>query len=107
MRPPQVWDLKDLGLQAAQRVLGAADPLHLLTEISQNFPGLAESLSKSAVEPELRAEAAVNARIIQVPLSTFSTSLEQRSSLDSLDTSVQNMNTAIYEPWAFLICHQN
>ena len=63
----QVWDLKDLGLQAAQRILGAADPLRLLTEISQNFPGLAESLSKSAVDPELRAEAVLNSRAIQVP----------------------------------------
>lgn len=45
----QVWDLKDLGLQAAQRVVQAADPLALLTEISQNFPALVSSLSREKV----------------------------------------------------------
>ena len=63
---PQVWDLKDLGLQAAQRISRAADPLRLLTEVSQNFPALTESLSKSAVDAELRAEAQNNSRILQV-----------------------------------------
>lgn len=68
-----MWDLKDLGLQAAQRILGAADPLRLLTEISQNFPGFAESLSKSAVDDGLRAEVTANARVIQVGLRQFET----------------------------------
>ena len=51
---PQVWDLKDLGLAAAQRVASASDPLRLLREVSQNFPALVESLSRAAVTPELR-----------------------------------------------------
>jgi len=61
-----VWDLKDLGLQAAQRIAKAADPLRLLTEISQNFPTLAESLSKLRVDDALRIEVDGNSRMIQV-----------------------------------------
>lgn len=33
----QVWDLKDLGLQAVQRVSSSSDPLRLLMEVSQVF----------------------------------------------------------------------
>ena len=50
----KVWDLKDLGLQAAQRVVSASDPLHLLGEVAQNFPLLVEALSKRSVNEELR-----------------------------------------------------
>jgi len=42
----QVWELKDIGLQAAHRVIQAADPLRLLTDISQNFPSLVSSISR-------------------------------------------------------------
>lgn len=55
--PLKIWDLKDLGLQAVQRVTKAADPLHLLTELSQNFPSLVENLSKGKVDAELRRAA--------------------------------------------------
>jgi len=45
----QVWDLKDVGLQATQRISQAADPLRLLADISQNFPSLVSSLSRQKV----------------------------------------------------------
>jgi UDP-glucose:glycoprotein glucosyltransferase len=51
----QVWDLKDLGLQATQRIAAASDPLHLMQEISQNFPLLVEALSRTSVNPALRS----------------------------------------------------
>jgi len=41
-----VWDMKDLGFQASQRILSAPDPLRMLREISQNFPLYARSLSR-------------------------------------------------------------
>ena len=41
----QVWDLKDLGIQASQRIAQASDPLQSLADISQNFPNLASVLS--------------------------------------------------------------
>ena len=52
----QVWNMKDLGLQAAQRIAAALDPLHALGEVAQNFPNLAAPLSRVAVAAPLRAE---------------------------------------------------
>ena len=49
-----VWDLKDLGLQATQRVISASDPLHLLGEVAQNFPLLVEALWKARVNSSVR-----------------------------------------------------
>lgn len=54
----KVWDLKDLGLQATQRIAAASDPLHLLREVSQNFPMLVEAMSRARVDDSLRAAAA-------------------------------------------------
>ncbi|KAJ9516758.1 hypothetical protein QJQ45_027182 [Haematococcus lacustris] len=56
----KVWDLKDMGLQATQRIMQAADPLALLTELSQNFPSLVSSLSRQKVNESLRAAVAHN-----------------------------------------------
>ena len=58
----QVWDLKDLGLQASQRIAQASDPLRLLTHVSQNFPTLAASLSRLPVNASLAAEVRANQR---------------------------------------------
>lgn len=60
----QVWDLKDLGLQAAQRICSASDPLRSLSDISQNFPNLAAVLSRTAVSKELRAELRRNQAVL-------------------------------------------
>jgi hypothetical protein len=45
---------RELGLQAAQRIAAAADPLRALVEVSQNLPLLAGALSRAAVGPGLR-----------------------------------------------------
>ena len=60
----QVWEVKDLGLQATQRINAASDPLAALTRTAQNFPNLANALSRVAVSPGLRSEAAANAKIV-------------------------------------------
>ncbi|KAK9811403.1 hypothetical protein WJX72_003341 [[Myrmecia] bisecta] len=60
----KVWDLKDLGLQATQRIAQAGDPLHLLTEISQNFPSMAASLSQTLVNSSVRAEVTTQQQVI-------------------------------------------
>jgi UDP-glucose:glycoprotein glucosyltransferase len=54
-----VKDLKDLGLQAAQRAVNSSDPLHVLGEIAQNFPLLVDSLSKGNVIMDIRNDAAL------------------------------------------------
>jgi len=59
-----VWDLKDLGLQATQRIAQASDPLKSLADISQNFPNLASVLSRSKVDDTLRAEIQHNQKVI-------------------------------------------
>lgn len=64
----QVWDLKDLGLQAAQRVLSASDPLRSLMEMAQNFPAHAGPLSRQDVRVDLRMELASNRRVMQVEI---------------------------------------
>ena len=52
----KVWDMTDLGLQATQRIMAAADPLLKLREISQNFPVFAKQLSRVSVDAALREE---------------------------------------------------
>jgi UDP-glucose:glycoprotein glucosyltransferase len=42
----KVWDMTDLGLQATQRVMAAADPLAKLREIAQNFPAYAKQVRR-------------------------------------------------------------
>lgn len=60
----KVWEMKDLGLQASQRILQAADPLSLMVEISQNFPVLASSLSRLHVDPDLRERVTNNQKVV-------------------------------------------
>jgi hypothetical protein len=48
--------MRDLGLQAAQRIRAASDPLRALGEAAQAFPNLAAPLSRVAVPEPLRGE---------------------------------------------------
>lgn len=71
----KLWDIKDVGLQAAARLQAAQDPLSLLTELSQNFPSAAPGLSRQRLdrklEPKLRKAADSNGGIVppsQAPL---------------------------------------
>ena len=60
----QVWDLKDLGLQASQRITSASShPLRILQDVAQNFPTLAPSLSRVRVPIALADEVAANGAI--------------------------------------------
>jgi len=43
---PKVWNMKNLGFQASQRILTAADPLVLMRDMSQNFPMYASALTR-------------------------------------------------------------
>ncbi|KAF5843740.1 hypothetical protein DUNSADRAFT_8256 [Dunaliella salina] len=60
----KVWELKDIGLQATQRITQAADPLRLLADISQNFPSLVSSLSRQKVNSTLRSAVAKTQQFI-------------------------------------------
>lgn len=60
----KVWMLKDVGLQAAQRVLRSPDPLKALVEVSQNFLSQVSSLSKQKVEGSLRSAVSSNQQVL-------------------------------------------
>ncbi|GLI71786.1 hypothetical protein VaNZ11_017131 [Volvox africanus] len=60
----KVWDLRDVGLQATQRILGSSDPLALLTELSQNFPGIVSSLSRQSVSSSLKSAVTHNQQFV-------------------------------------------
>ena len=51
-----MWDVKDLGLKATQRIVKAKNPLRLLADISQNFPLRAVPLAKVKLDKRVRAE---------------------------------------------------
>eukprot|EP01116_Phalansterium_solitarium_P000089 TRINITY_DN10057_c0_g1_i1.p1 TRINITY_DN10057_c0_g1~~TRINITY_DN10057_c0_g1_i1.p1 ORF type:complete len:1540 (+),score=753.29 TRINITY_DN10057_c0_g1_i1:74-4693(+) len=59
----KVWNIKDLGFLAAQRVAGSSHPLRLMREISQNFPLLATSLAKLKLNETLKADIIQNPAI--------------------------------------------
>lgn len=58
----KVWQLQDLSLQAAQKVVSAdpKDALKILQDISQNFPSMARSLVKTSVDENMKREISKN-----------------------------------------------
>lgn len=58
--PLKLWDIKDLGLQATQRISLSDDPLRALVELSQNFPSLANSLSRMKLNSTIVNEVTKN-----------------------------------------------
>ena len=59
-----VWELKDLGHQTAQRIVQASDPLHSMQEINQNFPNLVSSLSRMKINQSIKDEIITNQRMV-------------------------------------------
>ena len=62
MAPLKVWQLQDLSLQAAARIMNspAENRLKVLADISQNFPSYARTLSKASVPKDLKVEVKKN-----------------------------------------------
>ena len=52
----KVWALKDLGVQASQRILQAEEPLRLIRDLSHNLPALVNSISRMRVNATIREE---------------------------------------------------
>ncbi|PIN18202.1 UDP-glucose:glycoprotein glucosyltransferase [Handroanthus impetiginosus] len=59
-----VWELKDLGHQTAQRIVHASDPLQSMLEINQNFPSVVSSLSRMKINDSIKDEIIANQRMI-------------------------------------------
>ncbi|XP_078118090.1 UDP-glucose:glycoprotein glucosyltransferase 2 isoform X1 [Sander vitreus] len=62
MVPLKVWEMQDLSVQAAARIMSVPkfDALKLLQDLSQNFPSKARSLTRVAVKQEMRKEIVEN-----------------------------------------------
>ncbi|KAF8672264.1 hypothetical protein HU200_049461 [Digitaria exilis] len=60
----EVWELKDLGHQTAQRIVQASDPLQSMQEINQNFPSIVSSLSRMKLEDSIKDEIIANQRMV-------------------------------------------
>ncbi|XP_071443072.1 UDP-glucose:glycoprotein glucosyltransferase 1 [Hetaerina americana] len=62
LAPLKAWQLQELSLQAAERVINSPreEALKVLTHIAQNFPLQARSLVRTVVQPELQQEVKAN-----------------------------------------------
>ncbi|KAL6643108.1 hypothetical protein ACP70R_021289 [Stipagrostis hirtigluma subsp. patula] len=60
----EVWELKDLGHQTAQKIVQASDPLQSMQEINQNFPSIVSSLSRMKLDDSIRDEIVANQRMV-------------------------------------------
>ncbi|KAM5288069.1 UDP-glucose:glycoprotein glucosyltransferase 2 [Ctenodactylus gundi] len=58
MMPLKVWELQDLSFQAASQIMSTSvyDALKLMKDISQNFPIKARSLTRIAINQQMREE---------------------------------------------------
>ncbi|ESP03274.1 hypothetical protein LOTGIDRAFT_137613 [Lottia gigantea] len=67
LAPLKVWQLQDLSLQAAERILSSdnKESLSVLTDISQNFPTQARSLVGTSVSSELKKEISKNQEVFE------------------------------------------
>ena len=65
LAPLKVWQLQELSLQAAERILSAAkdESLKIMAQLAQNFPLLARSLVRTTVRPALKAEIKRNQQV--------------------------------------------
>jgi hypothetical protein len=86
---PKVWELQDIDVQAASRIVRSADPASVLQDISQNFPVLTSVLVLEPVNESLRDEAAFNAQTVLAPIG-----LEAGGSLLTINSLLVDAETA-------------
>lgn len=60
----EIWELKDLGHQTAQKIVHASNPLHAMQEINQNFPSIVASLSRMKLNDSVKDEILANQRMV-------------------------------------------
>jgi hypothetical protein len=68
IRDLKAWELQDIGIQAASRIVRSSDPAAALQDISQNFPILASLLVRETVNASLQEEAEFNRETVLAPL---------------------------------------
>ncbi|XP_074311136.1 UDP-glucose:glycoprotein glucosyltransferase-like [Silene latifolia] len=60
----EVWELKDLGHQTAQKIVHASNPLQAMQEVNQNFPSVVASLSRMKLNDSVKDEILANQRMV-------------------------------------------
>ncbi|XP_046872215.1 UDP-glucose:glycoprotein glucosyltransferase 1 [Hypomesus transpacificus] len=67
MAPLKVWQMQDLSFQTAARILAAppSEALHVMRDLSQNFPTKARSITHTAVNSEIRREMGENQKFFK------------------------------------------
>ncbi|KAM6178250.1 UDP-glucose:glycoprotein glucosyltransferase 2 [Rhynchocyon petersi] len=67
MMPLETWELQDLSHQAASQIMSTPvyDAMKLMKDISQNYPIRARSLTKIAVNQQMREEIKENQKVLQ------------------------------------------
>ncbi|XP_006879686.1 PREDICTED: UDP-glucose:glycoprotein glucosyltransferase 2, partial [Elephantulus edwardii] len=67
LMPLKVWELQDLSFQAASQIMSTPvyDAIKLMKDISQNYPVKARSLSRIAVNKQMREEIQENQKHLQ------------------------------------------
>ncbi|XP_062849869.1 UDP-glucose:glycoprotein glucosyltransferase 1 [Trichomycterus rosablanca] len=67
MAPLKVWQMQDLSFQTAARILGApaVEALNVMKDLSQNFPTKARSITKTAVNADVRQEIEENQKFFK------------------------------------------
>ncbi|XP_071724923.1 LOW QUALITY PROTEIN: UDP-glucose:glycoprotein glucosyltransferase-like [Rutidosis leptorrhynchoides] len=94
-----VWQLKDLGHQTAQRIVHASDPLQSMQEINQNFPSIVSSLSRMKLNDSIKDEIIANQRMVPpgkslLALNGASISIEDIDLYQLLDLVHQDLSLA-------------
>ncbi|GAQ80221.1 UDP-glucose:glycoprotein glucosyltransferase [Klebsormidium nitens] len=80
-----VWELKEIGLQAVQRIVQAREPLRLMQDINQNFPNVASSLSRTPLNASVRAEIEANQKMVAPGRTLLAINRALVPDVDSLD----------------------
>ncbi|EAL69944.1 hypothetical protein DDB_G0274103 [Dictyostelium discoideum AX4] len=93
----KVWELKDLGIQSAQKIIQSGDPLRSLEYISQKFPTLSNSLSKITLNESLKSVIESNQKII--PSTTDQTLLLNGRLIDTNELSPIELSRIILEEY--------
>ena len=78
LAPLKVWQLQELSLQAAERILSSAreESLKIMAQLAQNFPSLARSLVRTTVPPALKEEIRRNQQVRNQTIPRFLSSVQ-------------------------------
>ncbi|XP_003409692.1 UDP-glucose:glycoprotein glucosyltransferase 2 [Loxodonta africana] len=97
MMPLKVWELQDLSFQAASQIMSTPvyDAIKLMKDISQNYPVKARSLTRIAVNQQMREEIQENQK-----------DLQDRFDIHPGDTRLYvnglHIDTDVYDPFSIL-----